>query len=315
EAVNKYRLIKENIYLNELIKKQKEQLDAWSKELEYYVQIHTIDLTKKDKEIKALKERLKRKESETKGLLKEVIALRDKGLSAHSQRVGLIVTEMAKKLSLPPEEVELISMAGNLHDIGKVALSDLLLFKEPIELTKDEFRQYAAHSVIGQGFVNIVGDLKEVGILIRHHHENFDGSGFPDRLRGEKIPFGSKLIAIADRFERLSKFRDIDDTFKMMCPSFGKEFDSEFFITLESAVQELKNILFSSDDIIEAELSIKDLEPGFVVARDIIGMSGLMIVKKDTVLTDKTVELLKNTFNSIHNKKGIFVYKKRKGLS
>lgn len=314
EAVNRYRLIKENIFLSELTKKQKEQLEAWSKELEYYVQIHTIDLTKKDKELKSLKEKLTNNKKELMELFDEILALRAKALFNHSKRVELIAVEMAKKLSLTTAEVAMISVAGNLHDIGKIGTSDMLLFKEPQELSSDEFKQYIKHPILGQRAVKVVSDLQDVALLIRHHHENFDGSGFPDNLKRGKIPLGSRILSIADRFERISRSRDIDEAFKIIWHSLNKEFDSELFIYLESAVQELKFSLFSSEDIIEAEISINDLEPGFIVAKDVYGLSGLLIIKKDTVLSEKTIDLLKSAFNHTTAKGAISVYKKRKGF-
>ncbi len=314
EAANRYRLIKENIYLNELTKKQKEQLEIWSKELEYYVQIHTIDLTKKDKELKALKDKLTNNKKELMELFDEILTLRGKALFNHSKRVALIAVEMAKRLSLTTAEVETISVAGSLHDIGKIGTSDMLLFKEPQELSSDEFKQYIKHPILGQRAVKVVSYLQDVALLIRHHHENFDGSGFPDNLKRGKIPLGSRILSIADRFERLSRNRDIDEAFKIIWHSLDKEFDSELFIYLESAAQELKFSLFSSEDIIEAEISINDLEPGFIVAKDVYGLSGLLIIKKDTILSEKTIDLLKSAFNHTTVKGAISVYKKRKGF-
>ncbi len=308
QAVGQYNIVKENIYLSELTKQQKEELDKWSKELEYYVQIHTIDLTKKNKEIKLLNDKLQKSLSETINALIQLIGLRNKAILEHSKRVGIIVAEIAKKLSLSDLEIDLALKAAHLHDIGKIGLSDIVVFKEPQELSKEEMSQYLNHSINGQQILNSIEDLHKVGLFIRHHHEHFDGSGFPDRLKGEKIPLISRIISLADRFERLSKFSDIEDALKRVWLLLGKEFDPELFHYLEIVVNEQKINLFSSDDIIEAELSLNALEPGFIVSRDVFGSAELVIIKKDTVLTEKTIELLKVSLRA----DSIFVYKKRK---
>lgn len=312
ESVGRYRLVKENKFLLDLTKKQKEELETWSKELEYYVQLHTIDLSKKDKELKILNERLQKNFKELMEGFLILVGLRGKNIRSHSEKVAMISTEMAKKIPLTAIEINIITAAGHLHDIGKIGISDVVLFKEVEELSTDEMSQYTKHPLNGQMAVSITEDLKNAGVLIRHHHENYDGSGFPDKLKGEKIPLGSKLISLADKFERLTRYSDAEDALKIIKSMLGKEFDPDLFNYLETVVYEQKSTLFSSDDIIEAELSFKDLRPSLVISRDVIGGSGLILIKKDTVLTDKNIELLKGGFYMDSSRSGIFVYKKRK---
>lgn len=312
EAVDRYKLLKENKYLAELTKRQKEELDTWSKELEHYVQVHTIDLAKKDKEIKILNERLQKIFNELMSGILNIIGLRGKNIHSHSEKVAFISTEMAKKIPLSAAEIRIVTTAGHLHDIGKIGISDIVLFKEPEELSADEMNQYMKHPISGQLAVSMIEELKSAGLLIRHHHENYDGSGFPDKLRGEKIPMGSRLISLADKFERLTRGRDAEDSLKKIQSMLGKEFDPKLFNLLETVAYEQKSALFSSDDIIEAELSPNDLAPGLILSRDVIGGFGLIIIKKDTVLTEKNIELLQRSFSMDASNSGIFVYKKRK---
>lgn len=312
EAAHRFRLIKENKYLTELTNQQNEELQKWSKELEYYVQIHTIDLTKRDKEIRKLNEKLQKNSKELLNCLLRLIELRAKNILSHSEKVAFISTEMARKASLSAAEIESVTLAGYLHDIGKIGISDVMLFKEPEEMSLEEMSQYKKHTINGQLALSSIEDLQQVAVLIRHHHENYDGSGFPDKLKGEKIPLGSRIISIADRFERLSRHIEIEDALRKILSSLGKEFHSELFPFLESVIFDNKNTLFSSEDIVEAELSIKDLAPGFIISRDFLSNTGLVIIKKDTILSEKHIELLKKCSNDESLKKGIFVYKKRK---
>lgn len=312
EAVGRYRLIIENKFLLDLTKKQKEELETWSKELEYYVQLHTIDLTNKDKELKILNEKLQKNLREVIGGLLNLIGLRDKTVLSHSEKVAVISAGMAKKIPLTAIEINTITTAGHLHDIGKIGISDVVLFKEAEDLSADEMSQYIKHPLNGQIAVSIIEDLKNAGLLIRHHHENYDGSGFPDKLKGEKIPLGSRLISLADKFERLTRYSEAENALKIIKSMLGKEFDSDLFNFLVTVVYEQRTTLFTSNDIVEVELSLKDLLPGLVISRDVIGGSGLILVKKDTVITDKNIELLKRGFYMDSSKSGIFVYKKRR---
>ncbi|MCX8030815.1 MAG: response regulator [Thermodesulfovibrionales bacterium] len=311
EAAYRYHLTKENKYLNELTKKQNEELQKWSKELEYYVQIHTIDIAKRDKEIKKLKDKLNTISTNLLASFEKLIFLRSTNIAAHSERVAFISSEMAKKNSLSEEDIESIRVAGLLHDIGKIGLSDIILFKDLEELSTEEKNQYKTHPTNGQLIIGQIEDLNKVSILIRHHHENFDGSGFPDKLKGDAIPIGARIISLADRFERYSRYNEIDDSMKKIWLSVGKDFDKELFQVLEKVIFEHKHHLFSSEDLIEAALPIKDLMPGFVISRDVISSSGLIIIKKDTTLTEKHIELLSNSFYDDASKISIHVYKKR----
>jgi len=312
EALDYFWLIKENKRLFALSEKQKEEAANWSKELEYYVQMHTIDLTNKNKEIKALNAKLQTYLKGTTNALNFLIQVRDKTIFNHSKNVALIAETIAKKLNLDASEVEMINLAGFLHDIGKIGLPDSILIKKIEELSPDEMNQYIKHPVIGQMIIDFVEDLKPVGELVRHHHEHFNGSGFPDKLKREKIPIGSRIIAITDRFERLAEGFSIRDSLKKISFEVSQEFDPLLYNVLEITAYELEDSLFSPDDIIEAELSIQNISPGLLLSRDVMGKSGLVLLKKDSVLTAKNIEQLAKAFHMDQVQHSIFVYKKRK---
>lgn len=312
EALERFRLVKENKRLFDLAEKRKQEAERWSKELEYYVQMHTIDLTKKDKELNSLKSKLQLYQKEVVNVLSSLLKLRDKTIFNHSKNVALISEAIAKKLTLKESETQMINVAGLLHDIGKIGLPDIILLKKIDELSPDEMNQYIAHPVAGQMITAFTEDFYKIGELIRHHHEHFNGTGFPDKLKGEKIPLGSRIIAMVDGFERLAEGMSIEDSLKKIRAQLSKEFDPELYQFLEIAVNEVRASLFSSNDIIEAELPIKILTPGMLLSRDVIGGSGLVLLKKDSVLTIKNIELLEKAFEMDQVKGNVFVYKKRK---
>lgn len=131
---------------------------------------------------------------------------KDKYTGGHSQRVANLATEIAREMNLPPEQVEKISFAALVHDIGKIGISETIINKNR-ELTDEEYKSIAAHSAIGQNILTPVLDDEEILLMVRHHHERYDGEGYPDGLAGEQIPLGARIIAVADMYDAMMSDR------------------------------------------------------------------------------------------------------------
>ncbi|MGZ5431556.1 MAG: HD domain-containing phosphohydrolase [Thermoanaerobaculia bacterium] len=131
---------------------------------------------------------------------------KDRYTRGHSQRVGDLSRTFALHLGLTADTAERIRIAGLLHDIGKIAVPERLLNKKG-PLTRDEFLRVIDHPVIGEEMVRPLTTLSAVLQLIRHHHERFDGRGYPDGLRGEKIPYEVRLLSVVDAYDALTSHR------------------------------------------------------------------------------------------------------------
>jgi diguanylate cyclase (GGDEF)-like protein/putative nucleotidyltransferase with HDIG domain len=130
------------------------------------------------------------------------IDAKDPTVKSHVQRVQLYAIALAKEIQAPDTVIDGVRVAALLHDVGKVGVPDHILTKtEP--LTDDEVRKLRRHPELGAGIVGAVPFPYPVVPLIRSHHERWNGSGYPDGLRGEAIPLGARIIAIATRFESL----------------------------------------------------------------------------------------------------------------
>jgi HD-GYP domain-containing protein (c-di-GMP phosphodiesterase class II) len=138
--------------------------------------------------------------------LAATIDAKDPYTSGHSQRVTEYATMAATSLSLPQEEIEVIEYAGILHDIGKIGVSDSILNK-PGSLTVDEWAIIRRHPLIGSNMLRDIPYLDKARNLILHHHERYDGKGYPHGLKGEDIPLGARLIAVADAFDTMTTDR------------------------------------------------------------------------------------------------------------
>ena len=131
---------------------------------------------------------------------------KDRYTRGHSQRVGDLARRFALHVGLPEFDAERIRTAGLLHDIGKIAVPEGLLNKQG-PLTRDEFMRVIDHPVIGEEMVRPLVTLSSVLRIIRHHHERYDGRGYPDGLRGDNIPHEVRLLSIVDAYDALTSHR------------------------------------------------------------------------------------------------------------
>lgn len=160
----------------------------------------------------------------------EIVEARDPYTAHHSGRVARLSCLIAGKLGLSDRTVEDIHSAAEMHDIGKIAISESILLK-PGRLTDLEYNNMKQHPVIGASIVAHAESMAEIAQIIRHHHERYDGKGYPDRLSGEDIPIGSRIIAIADSIDAMTSkrcYRDalpIDICFEEIKKNLGIMYD------------------------------------------------------------------------------------------
>jgi HD-GYP domain-containing protein (c-di-GMP phosphodiesterase class II) len=138
--------------------------------------------------------------------LVSLVDLRDSYTGGHSTRVAEYSRRMALELQLSDRDAEMVIMAASLHDIGKIGVSEAIL-RKPARLTDEEFEEIRKHPEFGWMVLRGVEGFEEVSQLLLHHHERFDGRGYPGGLRQEEIPLGSRIIAVADSFDAMTSDR------------------------------------------------------------------------------------------------------------
>jgi putative two-component system response regulator len=131
---------------------------------------------------------------------------KDSYTRGHSERVGILAAQLAQELGLADEEVATIKMAGQLHDIGKIGVPDDLLNKAG-GLSAEETAVVHSHASKGEEICRSLRLGQKALPIIRSHHEQFDGSGYPDRLAGEEIPIAARILSLADAFDALTSDR------------------------------------------------------------------------------------------------------------
>jgi len=144
--------------------------------------------------------------TQTIGALAEAVDKRDPYTSKHSQRVRLISVDIGRELGVSAAELEALEWGGLLHDVGKIGVPDSVLLKQG-KLTRDERITMNAHPVLGAQIIGPVDRLAPELPVIRHHHEWYNGSGYPDRLMGDEIPRLARILHVADAFEAMTADR------------------------------------------------------------------------------------------------------------
>ncbi|MFC1952850.1 HD domain-containing phosphohydrolase [Chloroflexota bacterium] len=157
--------------------------------------------------------------------------------SGHSQRVADLSVAISNRLFLPKQSIEKIKMAGLVHDIGKIGIKEHILNK-PAGLTNEEFKQVREHPEIGEYILSPIVDDTEILKLVRNHHERYNGTGYPDRLKGTQIPFGTRILAVADAYDAMTSDRpyrkamNSNIAFHQLKLNKGIQFDPEVVSTL-----------------------------------------------------------------------------------
>ena len=138
--------------------------------------------------------------------LVRVVALHDEATATHLRATAVLARRIAASMHVAEQTARVIELAGLLHDIGKVGVSRELLGK-PAELTAHEWVEMRRHAEAGAGMLESIPTLADLAPIVRAHHERIDGTGYPDRLRGEDIPLEARVLAVADAFHALTTDR------------------------------------------------------------------------------------------------------------
>ena len=159
---------------------------------------------------------------------------KDPHTKRHAIKVSNNAVLIAKAIGMSKKEIETLRLAAILHDIGKIGIRDKILLKAS-SLSEEEYEEVKKHSEIGAEIARPLKLFTEVILMVKHHHENYDGTGYPDGLKKEKIPIGSRILSIADVYDALTSKRAYRDAYsakkalEIMKEESGKKFDPYLF--------------------------------------------------------------------------------------
>lgn len=288
EAVEKYTAIRENKLLQSKIMEQNRKLKKLSASLEEKVknQVKDIILEKKNLWITL---------QNVVDTLADIMERHTVGIRGKGKRIARLTHGISNALKLPKAESTDIRIASLLHEIGLVSIPQDLLGKSEMEMTGKEKELFRRHSVVGYDILKGISGFDRVAKIVRHHHETVDGKGYPDKLRRNDIPLGSKIIAIADIFD--CRMYPPDKPVIASKESAAEALTELSGISLDARLVDLfiKSVLpvFNENDSPEIEISLNSLRDGMVLSKDVLNISGIPLLKANIKLTGSIIEKLK----------------------
>ena len=296
DALERRRLQSENERLQALTQAQNAELKELNSGLEQKVQERTRELEQANASLKVANERQKQNFLVSIKTFSGLMELRSGGVAGHARRVADQARKLAAHLGVDAKSQQDIFLAGLLHDIGKIGFSDAMLAKPVPRMNGEEMGLYRKHALAGESALMPLDELKGAAHLIRAHHERFDGQGFPDGLLGLAIPLGARILSVVNDYDGLQigtladKLLNRDEALAMLVRSRGKRYDPQ----VVDAFVELLGGVAQEPPSRDVAVAAADLQPGMVLARDLVGRDGALLLAADYVLDESLVRQIQN---------------------
>ena len=297
EAIERRRLQSENTRLTELTRTQNEELKSLNASLEQKVAERTAELQKALSQVEKAHGELKKSFVTSVQVFTGLMELRSgpgaNRLSGHGRRVADLARNIAGRMKLSDGEAQNVMLAALLHDIGKLGLADELLDKPFNTMSAENRAQVMKHPVVGQNILMAIERFHDAAKLVRHHHELYDGTGYPDRLSGIAIPQGARIIAVANDYDALQIGTLVQRPLKpaealsYLIDNRGKRYDPAAVDALAQLLSESKKPEFS-----EVPLRTMHLKPGMIISRDLNHADGYMLLAKGSALNADIINQL-----------------------
>ena len=193
--------------------------------------LHSMVNMKND-ELNRTYEQLRVRYMDTIEALRQVVDAKDEYTRGHSDRVSYYCVKIGKELGLNDEEIETIRVAGLFHDVGKMGITDDILFKSD-KLNAREYEEIKKHPLKGARILSVISMFKDVVPIVKCHHERIDGNGYPEGLKGGQIPYLARIVSVADAFDAMMSDRhyrsrlDLKSAINQLIEGAGTQFDAE----------------------------------------------------------------------------------------
>ncbi len=263
------------------------------------------ELREEKEELSRAKERLEKDLEESISLLLRILETRIPGSGDRARTARSIAEYMVERLNVGEAEKKNILFGALLHEVGKVGLPDGIIEKDARSLGPGDRKTFDQYPVIGAMLVSAISGFKGSAYPIQHQLENCDGTGTPERLRGDEIPLGAKILrAIVFLEDFLRTSIPHAEILRQIKISIGRTLDPKIAVHLESFLAEKDNS-FSSD---RQKLRLEELKPGMVVADDVYTLSGFKLLSRGFRLEEKILQLLVDHSCTDPILGGVYVY-------
>lgn len=314
-ALERQKLERETRRLQALTRRQNDKLRELNASLEEKVRLRTEQLRQVVASLEDVLGKLKKSFLTSVRIFSNLIEMREPGLAGHAKRVADLARMVAQKMNRSEAEVQDVFLAGLLHDIGKIGLSDKLLARPWSKLSADERVEHGKHAVKGEASLMALEQLHDAARLIRSHHERFDGLGYPDGLAGEQIPVGARILAIANDYDAAQigtlgdKRLSPNEALNMIVDGKGKRYDPavvNIFIQVVGAP-------VKSASKAEIQVRASQLMEGMALSRDLVTKDGMLLLSKDYILDQRFIEKIQSFERTDGQPIVIYIYAKRGG--
>lgn len=297
-AVERKQLVDERNRLLALTARQNEELQFLNEGLEDAVRARTAELKQSATFLELGNKKLKENFHASLCVFSNLIELRQGNMGGHGKRVADLARKMAIKLGLREQEVNDITVAGLLHDIGKIGWTDAMFQKPFNEKFSVEERQLAMkHPSLAAKLLGELENMRVPALLIRHHHEYFNGRGYPDSLAGLDIPIGARILSVADDYDELQlgsitqRRRSPEQAALLIRDGAGARYDPsvvDVFLKIQGV--EVTEAAAGPERRVDAA----DLKRKSRLSRHIIGVESTLLLSKGYVLDEKLIAQLQS---------------------
>ena len=319
DGVDYFLAMTENRRLAAIVQQQNEELKEWNANLKGRVMDQTSVIRRQNEDLGEKNLRLNQGFIGMIQAFSRLVELCSPRLHSHARNVTEIATGIARDKGLPEEQIETIRTAALLHDIGVIGIPETILAKRYQDMTPEERRIFQQHSIRGQTALDAVEELRGVALLIRHHHEQFNGGGYPDKLHKDEIPLGARIIGFADYIDReMGNMRGEEALDEVLNGTVTLQMGGVLDPSLAAAAKRIAKYVYYTQDGkvaagVESEYKAKELVTGMEVTRDIYSGTGLLLMTKGVILDRQMIESIQRYYEIDPPSRGVYATVPRRG--
>jgi response regulator RpfG family c-di-GMP phosphodiesterase len=297
-ALERRALEHEKQRLEALALRQNDELKALNASLEARVEARTAELKSALDALLEANSKLKANFITSIKVFSQLIHMRAGQLGGHLRRVADLARQIGQKMNLSDKEMQDLSVASLLHEIGKIGFSDELLAM-PVDLMRGEdLSRYRKHPLRAEQLLMPLVELRDVASILRGQLERFDGGGFPDSAVGAAIPLGARILMLASDYDNLqqgaltTRHLRPEEARALILHQSGKRYDPQVVAAFSSVVIGASGAVKEALRA-EARIAVPGLLPGMVLARDLLSFDGLLLLSADHALDERLIEQIR----------------------
>lgn len=309
----------EELYLERLIqrqntelKDQNSQINELNDSLEQKVTARTAELVRANDSLQQAYSDIEQSQVGIIKMLSYYSALTTPALKNHGERVAGWAVKIARAMQLDVKSVKEIESAAFLHDIGMVVISNDIIEKPFSQLLPTEKKLMQKHSILGESTLMNLPEMDGVAKMVRHHHELYDGSGYPDKLAGKNIPLGARIISLANDYDDLINGYCIghkvskNDALNIIHKLSSQRYDPDIVKEFDQVINTDDNERKYKEGTIKG-LKSSELETGMIICENLVSRDGILLLSTGFEITRKIINGIRRIEQNDHQKYMIYI--------